>query len=231
MSIDSLVSPSSTATLLAGTEQKAAAAATMLQSPAVATKRKGNKSSSDEDVDDHSFITHTFSECVENHAGMQTLGQKRVVGLREDYLVEFAAKFPEMAELHKLTMDEEHAVVVVFRGGVNSLLGQGGADELYAESKAQEFDTQFLNVRRGVVQNKHGRLNNCYADVAQQADIPQGKGTVIAFDSVPKMKELRSKMPQLLGPEAERLYAETNYYRDVRRREVGIGFHGAPTPF
>ena len=189
-------------------------------------KRKRTEQSKQEEIDQNSFITHTFSDCVENHDGMQMHGTKRVVGLSESSLCESAVKFPEMAIVYRFEMNDQKAVVVVFRGGVDYLLGNGGADDLFLESKAQQFDTQFFNVRRKVVQNKHGRLNNCYADMSQDADIPQRKGTVIAFDSAPKMKELRAKIPTLLGTETERLYAETNYYKDVRRREVGIGFHG-----
>ena len=128
--------------------------------------------------------------------------------------------------MHRLSHGDERASVVVFRNGVDKLLGEGGADALFRESTDQAFDDTFLNVKRKVVQNKHGRLNNCYADEAQAPDIPNGRGTVIAFDSAPCMKELRAKLPALLGKGVKNLYAESNLYTDVRRKEVGIGFHG-----
>jgi len=176
--------------------------------------------------EENTFLTHTFSECVENHAGMQTLGCKHTVGLSEEDVAEIAAKLPELCTLHKLEMNCEHASVVVFHGGVDFLLGKCGADELMQESKDQPFDSQFLNVRRKIVQNKHGRLNNCYADLSQEPNIPEGKGTVIAFGCAPKISELRDRIPRLTGIATKGLYAETNKYVDVRKRQVGVGFHG-----
>lgn len=174
----------------------------------------------------HSYLTHTFSECVENHAGMQTIGTKREFGFSEQRLEECAAKFPDHATIHKLDQDGETASILVVKGGVNLLQGFGAADRLLAESAQQPFDTTFLNTRRKVVQTKHGRNNNCYADVAQQPDIPQGMGTIIDFATTPEMARLRAELPRLLGSEAENLFAETNWYTDIRKRKVGIGFHG-----
>ena len=36
--------------------------------------------------DPHAFVTHTFSECVENHAGMQKIGTKRKRGFEQTHL-------------------------------------------------------------------------------------------------------------------------------------------------
>ncbi len=173
---------------------------------------------------EHTFLTHTFSECVENHAGMETIGTKRDRGLSTATLLKHGAL--EGGEVHRLSHGDERASVVVFRNGVDKLLGEGGADALFRESTDQAFDDKFLNVKRKVVQNKHGRLNNCYADQAQAPDIPNGRGTVIAFNSAPCMKKLRAKLPALLGKDVEKLYAESNLYTDVRKKAVGIGFHG-----
>jgi hypothetical protein len=170
------------------------------------------------------FLTHTFSECVENHAGMQKTGEKRKFGLSELHLAQCAARC-EFAELHKLECQGEEASVLVFRNGVNELLGAGGAEALLAESQAQPFDVKFLNTRRRVIQTKHGRQNNCYADTAQAPVLEEGKGTVIAFSDAPKMAEMRAKLPEILGDEANGLYAETNYYTDIKKSQVGIGFH------
>ena len=121
---------------------------------------------------------------------------------------------------------DECASVMVIRGGVDHLLGKDGADQLLAESLAAPFDTRFLNTRRKLVQTKHGRHNNCYADAAQAPDIAAGKGTIVAFDSAPQMAKLRTKLPDVLGQEASGLLAESNLYTDVRSAKVGIGFHG-----
>ena len=176
-------------------------------------------------------VTHTFSECVENHAGMQTIGEKRAVGLSEETLAAGAARWDEdpsraRSVTHELKQDGERASVVVFPGGVDGLLGEGAADALLEESLAQPFDRQFLNTRRRVVQTKHGRHNNCYADAAQEPDVAQGKGTVIAFDTCPRISSLREALPRVLGDEVQGLLAETNKYYDVSQSKVGIGFHG-----
>lgn len=176
------------------------------------------------DFNNRAFITHTFSECVENHAGMETVGSKRARGFSEDYLTCHATK--NGGEVHVLKHGNETANVVVFRGGVNHLIGKGGDDRLLEESMQQDFDKRFLNTRRKLVQNKHGRFNNCYADEAQKPDIQAGKGTIVSFKSTPVMGELRRALPSILGDEADGLLAETNFYPDVTKRNVGIGFHG-----
>ena len=173
------------------------------------------------------FITHTFSECVENHAGMEMLGEKRAAGFAVSKLRSIAARVQagEVVELGGHGADE--ACVLVVRNGINMLLKDPhGADKLLAESVSKPFDSTFLNVKRQLVQNKHGRYNNCYAEAAQEPDIPKGKGTVVAFGDAPVMAQLRAKLPELLGEEAKDLFAETNYYMDVTDKRVGIGWHG-----
>ena len=172
----------------------------------------------------HTFLTHTFSECVENHAGMQTIGTKRPRGFSMAQLE--ACHAAHGGVLHHMQAGPERAVVWVLHGGVDKLVGAGGADELLAESLAQPFDERYYDDKKKKVFTKHGRLNNCYADTAQAPDIDVGKGTVIAFDTVPKLQALREKLPSVLGADAKDLYAETNLYTDVRKRVVGIGFHG-----
>ena len=49
-----------------------------------------------------SVLTHTFSESVENHAGMQMIGAKREKGFDEDALAAIATKLADMATLHEL---------------------------------------------------------------------------------------------------------------------------------
>lgn len=172
------------------------------------------------------FLTHTFSECVENHAGMEMLGSKRKTGFAATTLRSVAAGV-EGARIVELGRGDDEACVMVLKGGVNMLLQDPqGADKLLIESTSKHFDSTFLNVRRKMVQNKHGRYNNCYADAAQEPDISTGKGTVVAFSDAPVMAKLRATLPNLLGEEAKNLFAETNYYRNVADKKVGIGWHG-----
>ena len=154
----------------------------------------------------YTFLKHTFAESVENHAGMETIGEKYPCGFTEEHLASTSARLG--AELYTLDQDGERANVLVVRGGVDKLLGgKGGADRLLVESLAQAYDTRFLNTRRNLVQNKHGRHNNCYADVAQEPEIEAGKGTVVAFDTTPEMSKMRAALPNMLGPQASNLFA------------------------
>ena len=174
------------------------------------------------------FYTYTFSEVVENHKGMQTIGKKRDKGFSETQI----HRVCEAAggELHDLTHNGVAASVVVLRGGVDKLIGEGGADKLLAEARAAPYDSKFLNQKikppRSQVCNKLGRSNNCIADEAQAPDIAAGKGTVVAFKDMPCLAQLREALPSTFGEDAEGLYAETNFYTDVNDKQVGIGFHG-----
>ena len=48
----------------------------------------------------------------------------------------------------------------------------------------------------------------------------------MAFSDAPVMAKLRDALPNLLGEEAKDLFAETNYYRNIADKKVGIGWHG-----
>ena len=177
--------------------------------------------------------TLTFSECVENHAGMEMIGKKQTAGFTRHNLEHMKHRFIGMGgkpQIYDMACGNETASVLVLRGGVDLLTG-GKADALFEETLAQKFDTTFKNVRRSkpgapCVQNKHGRHNNCYADFAQKPEIAEGKGTVIDFVTCPIISELRKNLPLIVGYMGEGIYAETNKYYDVDKAQVGIGFHG-----
>ena len=114
------------------------------------------------------------------------------------------------------------ACVVVFRGGVDRLLGEGATAKLGAEILAQPFDKKAK--MRGRVVNKRARWNNVFGDTAQSPDYESGKGTVVPFDRVPHMRAFREALPKWFGAKAKQLVAETNVYYDVKK--CGIGFHG-----
>jgi len=173
-----------------------------------------------------SFLTHTLCDCGEGHVGGGQVGQLADGGVPAAELGEIADKHPEFCRFIDLTHVGHEAGVLVIDGGVDRLLGKSGKERLLAESLAQTFDTTFFNTRKKVVQNKHGRRNNCYADFQQDGDIPNGKPTVVDFESAPEMKKLRETLPGFFGKWAEGLVAETNLYTDVSSAKVGIGFHG-----
>lgn len=185
-------------------------------------------------------VTHTFSECVENHAGMATIGTKADVGLLEDELARLAHRMgyvqaeeereENVVSLIEMACNGERANVLVWKGGVDVMLGAGGANKLLQESLGKSFDTTYFDTRRRRVLNKHGRENNCYAEQAQPPNVEAGHGTVHAFADSPMMAQLRAALPKHLGPQTANLFAETNKYTDIAKKEVGIGFHGACQP-
>lgn len=116
------------------------------------------------------------------------------------------------------------ASLLVIKGGVDLLLGKGKAGELFNEQTTLTPDTKMRS--RGRVVNKHARHNLCFADVNQQADFPNGKGTIINFngEKIPVLNQLRGVLGRLIHPKAENLYAEGNYYYD--KKKCYIGLHG-----
>lgn len=72
--------------------------------------------------------------------------------------------------------------------------------------------------------NKIARGNLCFAKHSQDADYPNGKGTVIAYRDVPILKYLRKQLKHFIGPKGKKLQCEGNYYTDISK--CGIGYHG-----
>ena len=181
-------------------------------------------------------ITITFGDVAENHVGMQKLGVMAQKGFHMSDLAQAMAAFEaagcktELVDLLdalpvELRDPQYEAKVLIVRGGVDLLLrGIGDKSALLAEHTALSWDTKAWSVRRKCVQNKHARHNLCYAEQAQAADFEHGKGTVIAYDSVPLLKHIREQLPKFLGESAHGLNAEGNLYFDPSK--CGIGFHG-----
>lgn len=176
-----------------------------------------------------SIGTFTFSECVENHAGMQQVGTCGEAGT--GFTVAELTAIRDRCVASGVTVElvslggagAPEAAVLVIRGGVNALLGQAdGAELLFAEHGALEHDTKAL--MRGRVVEKWARGNLCYADTAQEPDYAAGKGRIVAYESIPWTQRLRNAMPDWFGEKARDLKAEGNYYYDLEK--CGIGFHG-----
>ena len=98
------------------------------------------------------------------------------------------------------------------------------ARKLFDEQFTFEWDKKFWNSRRKVVQNKHARFNVCYGDEAQEPDYENGKGSIIAYSSLPVMQMWREELLKLCCEDDSSFQTEGNLYYDVER--TGIGFHG-----
>ncbi|HSW76953.1 MAG TPA: hypothetical protein VLG50_07895 [Candidatus Saccharimonadales bacterium] len=179
-------------------------------------------------------ITITFGECVENHAGMQQIGNKSNIGLSVDELKEAKTKIEqcgvkvdvELIHLNQYNKGEgDEAAILIIRQGANALLheynNEQGANALLHEYNDVKWDTKAK--MKGRVVNKRARFNICMADESQTANYEEGKGTVVSFDDLPLTKKIRALLPLWFGEKTNNLNAEGNYYYN---NNCFIGFHG-----
>lgn len=177
--------------------------------------------------------TLTFGNQVENHTGMEITGMEVEKGFTVGELVKIQRELG--GELHRLELDGgvafEQAAVLVIRSGVNLL---ADADKIFEELLSLKWDRQYYDVRRGEVLNKNARANLNFAHFKQEADFEKGKGTIINFDTVPAISNLRDKIQELLVNKHHRtpfpVLAEGNLYENThsskKKDERGIGWHG-----
>jgi len=175
-------------------------------------------------------ITLTFSEAVENHAGMQiiTTGEE-TNGFKNStlqYLVQkYGGEYVDLDEhlsiLH--TEDVPNVGVAIFRNGIQKLLNID-PEQFYQEQATLPVDTKFFHY--GKVANKKARYNLCFADFSQEPDYMNKKGTIIDFEDerVPLLNLARQRLHEVFGKEFNQLLAEGNYYYDPKK--CYIGFHG-----
>lgn len=173
-----------------------------------------------------SAITITFGDCAENHVGMQKIGEAADEGFTYENLLHAyrtyeAAGFQcELIDLisegEVEELEPEPAFLLIVRNAITS------ADALYAELNSLPVDKKALF--RGVVKNKIARYNLCFADFAQDPNYELGMGRIVSFDTLPQLNAVRQLLPRSFGRKAENLYAEGNYYYDIKK--CGIGFHG-----
>jgi alkylated DNA repair dioxygenase AlkB len=113
------------------------------------------------------------------------------------------------------------AYVLVMRKGLDALLNPNTSNDFYNEQNSlQKDDKAFMYGR--VVQKK-ARHNLCFAETSQEPDYKNGKGRLVAYDSVPLLKKVRTEIANVMGDKAKDLMVEGNYYYD---KTCGIGFHG-----
>jgi len=174
-------------------------------------------------------ITLTFSEAVENHKGMQIIGDAVQNGFQNSFIRQLCHQFGgEYIDLVENWFDEDKSEVgevgiVVFRNGLKKIFGID-PNELYKEQEDLPVDKKAFMY--GKVVNKHARYNLCFADFDQDPEYENKKGTVINFnDSRIKLTQrLRQRLGETFGSEFKNLYAEGNYYYNPKK--CFIGFHG-----
>jgi hypothetical protein len=190
-------------------------------------KLNGNKE--EKNIEKDELFTITFSESVENHVGMEQIGEKLDKGFSYKQLKEIKEKFKEkeyeckIVKLNKYLPEEAEdvrkAYVLVIRNGLKALSDINGIKK---ELNIQKPLVDKKALMRGKVVNKHARWNLCYADKDQEPDYEEGKGRVINFKSISNINNIRKNLGEYTGHEG--LFAELNHYYDINK--CGIGFHG-----
>lgn len=179
-------------------------------------------------------ITLTFGDAGENHVGNQQIGVKLGEGDGFNEVDLLAAK--EYAEgkgfvcelvdlkvlLEDVKVEEEvdEAFVLVIRGFLN----ESRASELMEEMGSFEWDRKYWDVRRQKVLNKLARANVCFNDVSQEPNYEEGKGRIVAWSELRRLRKTRKRIRRYLGVKADNLICEGNMYDDKMKN--GIGYHG-----
>lgn len=177
-------------------------------------------------------FTITFSQVVENGTGMEQIGEMAEKGITTEEFKESIPKFEavgasvELKDLNKSLPDGSEQF-----GDATVLIVHGAAEKCFeVDPKKIRQELIHLNEKwdiqklmRGKVKNSLARRNMCIADVGQDADIANGKGTIVAWSELPELAKVRARLAEYLGCKAENLNAEGNFYH---HETAGIGFHG-----
>lgn len=170
--------------------------------------------------------TITFGDVAENHARMQKIGTLHESGYSIEKLMSTQHKLEALGLETKIydlsancSMEVEPAYVLVIRKGAQYILGEE-TENLMAENDALAMDKHAL--MRGKVVNKHARWNLCFADEEQEPNYADGKGRIVAWNSVPRVQRIRETIAE--WTEDVLLNGEANYYYDISK--CGIGYHG-----
>jgi hypothetical protein len=163
---------------------------------------------------------------------MQQIGTRARVGFVLDDL-DHAQQWFEgrgakcmLVDLRQYLPDDEScegdAHILLVRKGLAKLMEVGTMDDFYKEQDVLEKDKKAL--MRGSVKNKRARWNLCFGPESQEPDYEQGRGRIVAYEDVPLLNEVRTRLEDVMGPKGANLVVEGNYYYDPST--CYIGYHG-----
>lgn len=164
--------------------------------------------------------TITFSEAVENHTGMEIIGQKTERGvccenleLIRDVFIDYKTEMVDLGE---------GAKVLIIRNFVkdNQYVGLDDSKHTIDISNVV-WDSKYYDRRRGRVLNKNARWNVCFNEKNRDPCYEQGQGRVVAWDDV-GLRAFKEYFESLLYNQYE-LLAEGNFYHKPKSY---IGWHG-----
>ena len=188
-------------------------------------------------------ITLTAGDVAENHVGMQQIG-KMVEEGQGFNLTDFKNIIEkckekniktELINLNNLIdgikikknnqqLQSSPAYVLILRNGLEKLMKPITKKEMFSELNSLQWDTKKYEARVKDIQNKKARHNLCFDEKAQEADLLNKKGTIIAYKDVPITKNILDAISKLIGKKGKNLVVEGNKYYDIQ--DTGIGYHG-----
>jgi hypothetical protein len=190
----------------------------------------------------NSIVTLTLGDQAENHAGMEKLGELAQEGdgfnledlqKAKQNLEEICIEceiisldlYQKLSDIDVSIPPPQDAYILIIRDGVNKIL-QNCSDfnqqDMFNEHISLDVDKKAW--MRGKVVNKHARWNLCFDSESRDPDYENKKGRIISYDEIPVTKILLSQISSYVGPKAENLKGEGNYY--YNKSKCGIGFHG-----
>lgn len=189
-------------------------------------------------------ITFTCAEIGENHVGMEAINRQGLPGARADrgfsvkQLTRVAKYYTSRGyDASVVTLDppegyeaDEEAAILLVRG----FLDEDQSSQLLEDASKLDWDTKYLDVRRGKVLNKLKRKNLLFADFAQEPDYENGKGRVVPIEELPVLAKSLKRIEKVFPLESLNidtgLIAEGNFYPINKNGKedpnIGIGFHG-----
>lgn len=178
--------------------------------------------------------TFTFSESVENHRGMQILGDIADIGFTNSDLVKISKNCKklgydtELIDLNKnlpnTNLEAKKATILVVRNALGKIFDKKSRNLFKKEIESLDDIVDKKAWMYGKIVNKNARYNLCFADFNQEPEYENKKGRIVAFLNVPYLGKIREILPILFGNKAKNMFAELNYYYDIKK--CGIGYHG-----
>lgn len=175
-------------------------------------------------------ITITLGDQAENHAGMQKIGEAADEGFDYNDLVltkNYLKNIGIESVLYDLgwPVDDiqpvHDAYLLHVPNFIDQLFCDGHSDDMFQELVELPWDKKALIYGRVV--NKNARYNLCFGDRPQEPSYANGKGRIVAYDSVPLLSQLVTIL-STIHLKCDGLVAEGNYYHDISN--CGIGYHG-----
>ena len=182
-------------------------------------------------------IALTWGDAGENHVGMEIIGNLQDSGTgftyrdlqqMNNYLKE---KHSLNTELVDLSLDTNNkANVLIIRNFIESVT----QNDILNELNNCKWDNKYYDRRRKKVLNKRARYNLLFQHgISQESDFENGKGTIIDLDKLEILKNVESKLFNILQDALKNittftewvpLICEGNNYYDIKK--CYIGFHG-----